>query len=165
MVVHSRRYGKNATYTHLGCGVRRSRGASICSNARTVNAQKLTEAFTTALREALTRDGMVERFITAVKKRYSRPKTSGLADLEKRVTQAETRVRNATDALVKMGFSPAMAEATKRRRRRWRSCASSWRPPPGRTSPASCRTRRLSGRSWATCSRSWRPIPRAARRC
>ena len=60
------------------------------------------------------KDGMVERFIEGVKKRHARPKTSALADLEKRVTQAETWVRNATVALVKMGFSPAMAEATKR---------------------------------------------------
>jgi hypothetical protein len=64
--------------------------------------------------KTLVAPGKLEQIIERLKKRLNPAKPSKLGDLEKRVAQAEGRVRNATDALVKMGYSAAMAEAVKR---------------------------------------------------
>ena len=45
---------------------------------------------------------MVERFIAGVKKRYESPKPSHMVELEKRLPEAERRVRNVTEALAKV---------------------------------------------------------------
>lgn len=65
------------------------------------------------LRERLLAPDLVERFIAGVKKRYESPKPSELLDLERRLPEAEARVRNVTDALSKIGFSAALVERLK----------------------------------------------------
>jgi site-specific DNA recombinase len=111
--VVSRHWKNGVPYTNLGCGTRRSRGAAVCSNNRTVSARKLTVAVTAVLRDRLTAPDLVERFIAGVKKRYESPKPSHMVELEKRLPEAERRVRNVTEALAKVGVSAALLERLK----------------------------------------------------
>ena len=112
-VIVSRRHKNGVSYANFGCTVNRSRGDSICGNARTISERKVTQAVVGALNTELTTPDLMERFQASFTKAFKHV-NGGTADrelkaLEKELASAEMRVKNVTGALAKIGFSEALA--------------------------------------------------------
>jgi hypothetical protein len=113
-VVVSRLQKRGACYASFGCTVNRSRGATVCPNNRTISERKLNRGVIEALKKKLTEPGLIERFRAGIVRRYDQLEIdSAAADdaraLQRDVADAESRVKNVTAALAKIGFSPALA--------------------------------------------------------
>ena len=113
VIVSRRQQNGGFGYANFGCTVNRSRGDSICANARTVSERKVTQATIGALRAELTTPALLERFQTTFTRAF-KESNGGAADrehkaIEKELANAETRVKNVTAALAKIGFSEALA--------------------------------------------------------
>ncbi len=112
-VVVSRRHKNGVTYANYGCTVNRSRGDSICSNARTVSEKKVTHAVIETLKAQLTVPTLLERFqetfTRAFKQANGGEASRERKEAEKELAAAENRVKNVTCALAKIGFSEALA--------------------------------------------------------
>lgn len=101
------------TYQNLGCGVNRSRGESICANRKTISERKVLEMLEASLR-GLLQPGRVQAFMALHRKRWEdQVKGADVHEVEAQIRVAEQQARNATDAMVKVGHSPAMASALK----------------------------------------------------
>jgi site-specific DNA recombinase len=112
--VIGRRIKKGVYYASLGCSANRNRGDAICANNRTVSERKVNQVVVEGLRKQLTTPKLLQDFVTAFKKRFSErhgAEAPELADLERELAATEGRIKNLTDALGKMGFSRAIAEA------------------------------------------------------
>lgn len=114
IVIVSRREKNGLTFANFGCTVNRSRGETICANNRTVSEKKVTRAVIDALTKQLTTSGLVERFRAAFVKRFDELNrgTAAAEDMKalgREVHDAETRVKNVTMAMAKIGFSEALA--------------------------------------------------------
>ena len=112
-VVVSRRHKNGIAYANFGCTVNRSRGDSICANARTVSEKKVTRAVIEALKAQLTTPDLLDRFQTSFTKAFKQANGGEAArerkEMEKELATAENRVKNVTAALAKIGFSAALA--------------------------------------------------------
>jgi site-specific DNA recombinase len=117
IVIVSRRHKNGASYANFGCTVNRSRGKSICANSRTASERKVIEKVIQALRAQLTTPGLVERFQASFRKQFAELNGGGARKvtkaLERDLQDAESRVRNVTVGLAKIGFSDALAAQLK----------------------------------------------------
>lgn len=113
LVIVSRRHKNGIAYANFGCTVNRSRGDAICANARTVSEKKVTHAVIGALKTQLTTPAMLGRFQVTFTKAFNQANGGEAArerkEMEKELATAETRVKNVTAALAKIGFSAALA--------------------------------------------------------
>ena len=115
VVIVSRRHKNGASYANFGCTVNRSRGDAICSSSRTVSERKITEAVISALKTEFTVPDLAERFQAILTEAFdARNNAASSSDevraLERAAQEAETRVKNVTAALARIGFSDALAD-------------------------------------------------------
>jgi DNA invertase Pin-like site-specific DNA recombinase len=112
-VIVSRRHKNGNSYANFGCTVNRSRGDSICPNSRTVSEKKVTEAVIETLKTQLTAPALLERFVDAFTKAFKQANGGEVSrerkEMEKELAIAESRVKNVTTSLAKIGFSEALA--------------------------------------------------------
>lgn len=112
MTVVGARVKAGVRYTTFGCTAHYSRGDAVCANNRTISERKVTTAIVDSLKEILTGPEFLDRFTQTFERRVrelQRPEPDSL-DLERKVREAETRIRNVTEALAKLGYSDALAE-------------------------------------------------------
>lgn len=115
-VIVSRRYGGGhkagkAGYANYGCAANRSRGDTICSNARTVSERKLVSGVVAELKEQLNRPDLLSRFAETFTKRFDevvRGTDGELRDLDRQIDRASARLKNVTAAMAAAGFSEAL---------------------------------------------------------
>jgi DNA invertase Pin-like site-specific DNA recombinase len=115
-VIVSRRYGGGdkagkAGYANYGCAANRSRGDTICANARTVSERKLVSGVVAELKEQLSRPDLLSRFAETFTKRFDevvRGTDGELRDLDRQIERASARLKNVTAAMAAAGFSEAL---------------------------------------------------------
>ena len=113
MTVMGRRIKAGVRYATFGCTTHNQRGQAICPNSLTISERKATAAIIGALQDALTDPLLAERFQRSFERRFaelSRTSSSHAGDIERRIREAEGRVRNVTDAMAKIGYSGALLE-------------------------------------------------------
>src|SRR5262249_21675712 len=85
---------------------------SICPNSLTISERKATAAILGALQDALTDPLLAERFKHSFERRLGEltraSPTTDTADVERRLREAEGRIRNVTEAMAKIGYSEAL---------------------------------------------------------
>lgn len=113
MTVMGRTIKAGVRYATFGCTTHSQRGASICPNSLTISERKATATILGALQDALTDPLLAERFQRSFERRFgelTRSSSSDTADIERRIREAEGRVRNVTEAMAKIGYSEALLE-------------------------------------------------------
>lgn len=105
--VNARRYG---------CGVRKDRGASVCTNERTIERETLDNRLLTLVREELLQPDLLSVVKAEVKRLmalHSRTARMSTADTRKRLQELDSKIGNLVAALASVGFSAAVADALK----------------------------------------------------
>lgn len=98
-------------YVQFGCTAHSSRGGAICPNATTISERRITGALLAALREVLAGPDVAEAFARAFERRVAeRSRATETSGLERELREVETRIRNVTETLAKLGYSDALAE-------------------------------------------------------
>jgi site-specific DNA recombinase len=111
MTVMGRRIKAGVRYATFGCTTHNARGPSICPNSLTISERKATTAILGALQDALTDPLLAERFHRSFERRLgelSRAMPTDTAGVERRLQEAEGRIRNVTEAMAKIGYSEAL---------------------------------------------------------
>lgn len=110
VAVHRRTKGGHS-YSTLGCTTNKSRGATICSNNRSISERKVKTAVVEMLQTQLTAPDLVERFVKTFQTRVSQlQKADATEDNTSRLLrEQERRVKNLYEALAKMGWSEGLA--------------------------------------------------------
>src|SRR5207244_1660917 len=115
MTVRSQVQKRGKLYRCFGCTTRWTRGAAICTNSRMLSELRLQKVIFAALQRELLAPELVDRLVQLVEDEYEdlHNADQGTRELEQILRTHEQRVRNATEALVKMGWSEALAAALK----------------------------------------------------
>lgn len=115
MGVVGQKIRRGERYRSIGCIAHASRGASICANGRTVSERKIVSSVLDSIFEELRSPEVVSRIVDRAARRLAAHNRELAAAVDgSEIGEAERRVANATEAIVKMGYSEALHEALRR---------------------------------------------------
>lgn len=96
----------------LGCATYRSRGAAICANNKTVTEAKILATVAGELRKLIDTPAYLKLFVDEFTRQLAEAQRSeSVQAIEAQITECDRRIKNATDALLRMGFSEAIQAA------------------------------------------------------
>jgi DNA invertase Pin-like site-specific DNA recombinase len=98
-------------YATFGCTTHHSRGASVCPNNLTISERKATRALIGALQDVFSDPAIIGRFRGAFEARLAERQAKApdsAKELERRISEAERRVKNVTEAFARATWSEAL---------------------------------------------------------
>lgn len=112
MTIVGQRKKGNETYRQFGCTTHATRGASVCSNNKTISEKKAAEGVVREVRKLLERPGIADELATLFATKMAAVTKTDVAErLAKEISQAEKKIRNLFDAVGKLGLSDSLAES------------------------------------------------------
>lgn len=112
LTIVGQRTRNGTTYRQYGCTTYYSRGSSICSNSMTISELKATEGLLREVRRVLSAPGVVEELMDRYAEKMATLRKSDLENgVQKRLEQAEKKVRNLYEAVGKLGLSESLSAA------------------------------------------------------
>jgi DNA invertase Pin-like site-specific DNA recombinase len=111
-VIFTRKVG-DEVYRTLGCITRKDRGASMCSNGKTISDRKAVRKLTTHLRERMSRPDRVAKFVEVYRERFRKQVAKGAdptAEIQGKIEKALRTVQSVTEAMILAPTSKALAD-------------------------------------------------------